>query len=67
MALYFLDFIKYMALESNKSVKKLVSNNLCLESDLITGTEITKFIGITILMGIIKLPNIKMYWGIKYK
>ncbi len=54
-------FLNYLLIETNKSidVNEASKNNYC---SLISIVEIKKFIGITILMGIIKLPNIKLYW-----
>ncbi len=52
--------ISYISEQSNKSLASLFSLSKPIEK--ISNEEIMKFIGISILMGVCKLPNQIMYW-----
>ncbi len=53
--------IDHILIETNKSIDQQ-SSSASKNKLQISASELTRFIGITILMGIIKLPNYKMHW-----
>ncbi len=54
------NLINFIYIQTNKSVKEEKNEKDYIE--FITKKEIMTFIGITLYMGVFKLPNMKMYW-----
>ena len=63
------ELLEHLLIETNKYARQFQSSheNKSKEWKPVTLTELAKYLGLTVLMGIVQLPEIAMYWALNEK